>query len=269
MSNFAGILYAGIFDRSQPYAAWGLSCIAERLPMSQARWDLLTTGEPRQLAAVGLAAPDASGQYSTLRIEVLEPSENCRHEFTWQRGMPAAFSEEEQRFLAEALEHLVCAERLSRRLNSLLREAQSGESDPVGFAIVNADGLVESADRYFGDYLRQADAGWNGCELPFGFEWHEKLATRGLAHQGLYYRIDRSGEHYHVRVRKDRRALSVSSREMEVAKKLAGGLTFKEIARELGVAPSTVSTHAYKLYDKLGFRRRSQLVEWVSRQSLH
>ena len=53
---------------------------------------------------------------------------------------------------------------------------------------------------------------------------------------------------------------------MQVALKLAGGLTFKEIARDLGLAPSTVSTHAYNLYDKLGIRRRAQLVEWVHRQ---
>jgi len=268
MPNIAGTLYSGIFDHREQFPQWGLSCLVEQLPMSQARWCVLTASGIRELCMAGMAG-DARAEFSTLRIEILETVEGARHEFTWQRAAPAAFSDEERRFLLEALEHLVGAERLSRRLQSMLREARGGDPDPVGFAIVNAAGVIESADRVFEDYLRSANPGWDGRSLPFRIDLEAKVFNRGIPADGLYYRLEPFGEKCHVRVRRDRRAPSVSGREMQVARKLAGGLTFKEIARDLGLAPSTVSTHAYNLYDKLGIRRRAQLVEWVHKQYGH
>jgi DNA-binding CsgD family transcriptional regulator len=221
-------------------------------------------GGSRELALAGAASEPQRGEFSTLRVEVLETVDNIRHEFTWQRSMPAAFTDDERRFLAETLEHLPRAERLARRLQGLLREARGGELEPVGFAILDGQGAVQSADRAFEDYLRRADDRWDGRALPFPLP--EPLTTPvGIAHKGLYFRIDEAAGRLHVHVRKDRRVPSVSQREMQVARRLAAGLTFKEIARELKLAPSTVSTHAYNLYDKLGFRRRAQLVEWVSK----
>lgn len=51
----------------------------------------------------------------------------------------------------------------------------------------------------------------------------------------------------------------LSEREREVARLVAQGLTDKEIARALGVSPTTVRTYVERLFDKLGIRRRSAL----------
>ncbi len=263
MNNFVSNLYSGVLDHPDHFTQWALSAIVERLPLSQARWSVIAPWGIRELAVAGQASKPRAGEFSTLRIEVLEPVENSRHEFTWQRSMPSAFTDEERAFLSEMLEHLACAERMSRRLQGLLREAKGGALEPIGFAIVDATGLIESADRAFEDYLRRAEENWDGKKLPFDFSWEPRLAQTGQAFRGLFFRIDQAEDKFHVRVRKDRRLPSVSTRELQVAKKLAGGMTFKEIARDLDLAPSTVSTHAYNLYDKLGFRRRAQLVEWV------
>lgn len=263
MQKFVANLYSAVLDHQDHFTQWGLSSVVERLPLSQARWVVMLPSGPREIAVAGEASQPRSGDFTTLRLEVLEPTDNLRHEFTWQRSVPAVFSDEERRFLGETLEHLVRAERLSRRLDSLLREAKGGELDPLGFAIVDEHGVIESADRAFEDYLRRAFEEWNGLSLPFEFAWEPRYAITGIAQRGLFFRIDQAAGKYHVRVRKDRRQPSVSARELQVAQKLAGGMTFKEIARDLNLAPSTVSTHAYNLYDKLGFRRRAQLVEWV------
>ena len=265
MNNFVGNLYAGVLERQDHFPQWGLTAIVERLPMSQARWSVLGPAGIREIAVAGQASQPRTGEFSTLRIEVLEPVENSRHEFTWQRSMPSVFTDAERLFLSETLDHLAHAERLSRRLQGLLREAKGGEVDPIGFAIVDEHGVIESADRAFEDYLRRFDSSWDGKKLPFDLIWEPRLSKIGQAHKGLFFRIDQSADKFYVRVRKDRRLPSVSTRELQVAKKLAGGMTFKEIARDLNLAPSTVSTHAYNLYDKLGFRRRAQLVEWVNK----
>jgi DNA-binding CsgD family transcriptional regulator len=267
MKNFVGNLYSGVLERQDHFCQWALSAVVERLPLSQARWSVIGPSGIRELAVAGSASQPRTGEFCTLRFELLEPVDNNRHEFTWQRSMPAVFTNDERQFLSEMLEHLTQAERLSRRLQGLLREAKGGELEPIGFAIIDATGHIESADRAFEDYLRRADENWDGKQLPFEFSSSPQFTQRGHSHMGLYFRIDQAAEKFHVRVRKDRRLPSVSNREMQVARKLAGGMTFKEIARELNLAPSTVSTHAYNLYDKLGFRRRAQLVEWVHKQA--
>ena len=263
MNHFLGNLYSGVLDHQDHFTQWALASVVERLPLSQARWAVLGPAGIRELAVAGQATQPRTGEFATLRIEVLEPVEQTRHEFTWQRSMPAVFTESERALLSGTLEHLAMAERLSRRLAGLLREAKGGELEPIGFAIVDEHGVIESADRAFEDYLRRADDSWDGKKLPFDFHWEPRLAASGHALRGLFYRVDQAAGKFHVRVRKDRRLPSVSTRELQVAKKLAGGMTFKEIARDLELAPSTVSTHAYNLYDKLGIRRRAQLVEWV------
>jgi len=265
VNTFVGNLYSGVLDHPDHFTQWALSAMVERLPRSQARWAVIGPSGIRELAVAGSASQPRTGEFSTLRIEVLEPVDQSRHEFTWQRSMPAAFTDEERQFLSVTLEHLARAERLSRRLQGLMREAKGGELEPIGFAIVNAAGVIESADRAFEDYLRLADTSWDGLKLPFDFNWEPRSALLGQSYRGLFFRIDQAQDKFHVRVRKDRRLPSVSTREMQVARKLAGGMTFKEIARDLNLAPSTVSTHAYNLYDKLGFRRRAQLVEWVNK----
>ncbi len=265
MNSFVGTLYSGVLDHPDHFSQWALSAMVERLPRSQARWAVIGPSGIRELAVAGSALQPTTGDFCTLRIEVLEPADNSRHEFTWQRSMPALFTDDERQFLSITLEHLACAERLSRRLQGLMRQAKGGELEPVGFAIVDAQGLIESADRVFEDYLRLSDGSWDGSRLPFDFSWEPRHALQGQAHLGLYFRIDQAQDKFHVRVRKNRRLPSVSTRELQVARKLASGMTFKEIAHELKLAPSTVSTHAYNLYGKLGFSRRAQLVEWVSK----
>ncbi len=267
MNTFVGNLYAGVLDHQDHFTQWSLSAMVERLPLSQARWSVISNAGIRELAVAGAASQPRTGEFTTLRIEVLEPHDHSRHEFTWQRSTPAVFTDEERAFLSETLEHLARAERLSRRLQGLLREAKGGELDPIGFAIIDEEGGIESADRAFEEYVRQGDSSWDGKKLPFDFSWEPRMAISGHAFRGLFFRIDQAADKFHVRVRKDRRLPSVSTRELQVAKKLAGGMTFKEIARDLNLAPSTVSTHAYNLYDKLGFRRRAQLVEWVNKNA--
>ena len=58
----------------------------------------------------------------------------------------------------------------------------------------------------------------------------------------------------------------LSPREQQVAAAVARGLTDKEIARELGLAPSSVRTYLNRLFDKTGTQRRAGLVHWVDAQ---
>jgi putative nucleotidyltransferase with HDIG domain len=52
----------------------------------------------------------------------------------------------------------------------------------------------------------------------------------------------------------------MSSRELEVVRRLARGMVYKQIAGELNLSTSTIRTHLHNIYGKLGARDRAQAV---------
>lgn len=61
---------------------------------------------------------------------------------------------------------------------------------------------------------------------------------------------------------------SLSTREREVLRMIAGGQTVPAIAKELFLAPSTVKTHVQRLYEKLGVGDRAAAVAEAMRRGL-
>jgi NarL family two-component system response regulator LiaR len=55
--------------------------------------------------------------------------------------------------------------------------------------------------------------------------------------------------------------LGITPRELEILDLIASGLSNREIADRLFVSENTVKTHASRLFDKLGARRRTQAVQ--------
>ena len=54
--------------------------------------------------------------------------------------------------------------------------------------------------------------------------------------------------------------LGITAREMEILRHIAMGQSTREIAAALFVSENTVKTHASRLFDKMGVRRRTQAV---------
>ena len=60
---------------------------------------------------------------------------------------------------------------------------------------------------------------------------------------------------------KKREDLGITRRELEILELIAQGLSNREIAEKLFVSENTVKTHAGRVFDKLGARRRTQAVQ--------
>jgi len=63
-------------------------------------------------------------------------------------------------------------------------------------------------------------------------------------------------------------ASPITRRELEIAQLIAGGLSNKEIARNLFLSERTVDNHVQHLLNKLNFHSRAQIAAWVERQGL-
>lgn len=66
------------------------------------------------------------------------------------------------------------------------------------------------------------------------------------------------------RGRRDEPWAPLSAREYTVASLVADGLTNREIAARLVLAPKTVSAHVEHILAKLGMARRSQIAAWTA-----
>ncbi|MFZ1100601.1 MAG: LuxR C-terminal-related transcriptional regulator [Steroidobacteraceae bacterium] len=60
---------------------------------------------------------------------------------------------------------------------------------------------------------------------------------------------------------KARAALGISASEMTVLEEIAAGRSNKEIAARIKISPNTVKTHAARLFEKLGAKRRTDAVK--------
>ena len=170
--------------------------------------------------------------------------------------------------LRSALSHLLAAHDIAKRLRAPLQAPAALTDDEIGHARVIHKGRILSADTRFNELVRAVDRGWDGQSLPFVLRWGPRLMSNGHVYKSLCFRIERVEDSvYDVTVYRNRRLPCITPREWAVAERVARGMTYKEIAREMDVASSTVSSHVYTIYDKIGVRRRSELVDWFARQS--
>ena len=169
----------------------------------------------------------------------------------------------------ELLPHLVFAWRINQRLFSdLALTARSPErvlGEP-GHALVDASGRILDADARFMDLL--TDGGRPIHRLPFALTWSDRVERLGVTHAGLFIRVARNGSGFRLLAVPDRRGSALTEREWQIVHEFARGKSYKQIAQVLDIAASTASTHVHNAYQKLGFTRRSELVEWLRRQPM-
>lgn len=61
---------------------------------------------------------------------------------------------------------------------------------------------------------------------------------------------------------------SLTRREIEVARLIAAGKSYKEIAQQLFISVRTVESHRDNIYNKLGFNKQSQLTDFILKHNI-
>jgi DNA-binding CsgD family transcriptional regulator len=136
-------------------------------------------------------------------------------------------------------------------------------SDPAQVAAVcDREGLLRHADADFIGQLKGEWPDWNAPLLPeplvlwlstpkrSHFIGKEIMVSAALLDDMILLQTQPRGA-----------AAALTPREEQVARSFAQGLTYKEIALELGMSPSTARRHLESIYRKLGVSSKLELVQ--------
>lgn len=189
-----------------------------------------------------------------------EPDSSLTHALGFYRSDPdQQFSSREQQLCQQLVPHLQEALTINRM--SYVQNLK-GE-DPIrqlGMALVDAKGVVHYQENGFGTAIRLEWPAWKGGVLPpplYHALLEEKHPTyRGEAIVAAYRPLS---DLWLLRVRARMTVDKLSVRELAVARHVADGFSYKEIARLLGIAPDTVRNHIRAIQTKLGVRNNAEL----------
>ncbi len=176
----------------------------------------------------------------------------------YRRDCAAVFTNAARRQQAHLAYHLVNAASHAFFLN--LNRTYGRPRQNSGAAVIDDKGLFHEAQTRFFELLGTHFPGHPQRSLPFPLPAEGETATiNGLCVTAG--RIAPQLQRVHVWPAGPLDALT--PRERDVVYAVAHGLSFKQVARKLGIAPSTVANHLYRVYEKLHINGRTELAHLV------
>ncbi|MGB1580743.1 MAG: response regulator transcription factor [Nevskiales bacterium] len=174
--------------------------------------------------------------------------------YRFDRDQP--FTDKECDIQAQASYHMVSAYSHAFFLH-LSRPQRKGRRRVA--AVVDREGVLHEVDQGFVGLLEKHYPDWQGMNLPF--EWRSEKASYKL--ENLCIEVEPLADLYLVKLHEQGPLDSLTPREREVVFAVCRGLSHKAIGKELGLAPTTVSSHLYRAYSKLGVESRSALARLI------
>jgi len=177
------------------------------------------------------------------------------HILSLYRSGKECFTEQERLLFESAVPHLYDVWRESKLLHLSTVTPESSNLN-LAAALIDDAGSVHFARPAFVELLRCEWSDWHG---PFVPEAMRSMKEGNFIGKEVVARFIRQQDLYLTLVRKKGVLDQLSARELEIAKQLARGLNYKEIASSLEIAPRTVRNHITRVYDKLESSKATQL----------
>lgn len=129
-------------------------------------------------------------------------------------------------------------------------------------AVIDAAGGVLEAQDGFQRLMRKHYPGWTGRAMPFDVP--DSLHKHEMAVGPLQVYGEHLAELTLLRLWEREQLEVLTDREREIADWLVQGASYKLIAQQLGLSPSTVANHVHRIYGKLEIGRRRELVQLMN-----
>jgi DNA-binding CsgD family transcriptional regulator len=184
----------------------------------------------------------------------IDPKTRLSDHLTLYRAPTAApFTEQERWLLDNLMRHLVAAVSANQIRTLVAKRESLSNPRNLALAVCDVRGTLHCAERGFVDLLLGEWPQWTGPQLP------EEVSGQG--YQGARLQIEASavGDLLLLAARSLSPLQQLSARENDVAQRFGEGKTYKEIARDLGLAPNTVRHHIRTIYSKLGVKDKASI----------
>lgn len=178
----------------------------------------------------------------------------------YRKDRNAPFSETDRLRQKRASYHLFNAASHSFFLHLRMHTDRPPES---AGAVVDGSGLFHEAQPRFLDLLDERTPHREVQRLPFPLPAPGTTAS----YLDLMVRCEALGDLFLVLIWPAGPLDRLTAREREIVYCVAQGLSFKQAAKKIGVAPSTVANHLYRVYRKLGVYSRTELAGLVHPQT--
>lgn len=129
--------------------------------------------------------------------------------------------------------------------------------DDYFYAICDQHGIYHEAETEFLDIVETVLQPSLKQSFPITLPLNKDSET----HDNYLFASEALGELFRLKVRLKSSLDSLTSREREVVEGVSRGLSFKVIAKQLELSPSTVSNHLYRIYNKLNINSREELAK--------
>lgn len=174
----------------------------------------------------------------------------------YRRERARVFTDQDRYVMARLLPHLIGAANHACFIHLELRQPQTPNT---AAAICDRHGCYYEVQERFLDLIELSQPAPAEQRLPF------PVPTPGseVVHAGLIARAEPLGDLVVVYLRPQQVLDRLTEREREIVHWITHGLSFKEVAKKLGVATSTVANHLYRIYKKLGVSSRTELAQLV------
>lgn len=167
----------------------------------------------------------------------------------------APFSEAERRAKELLVPHMIEAMRIN--LFSWLNTSKVYAGNAL--AVCDGEGRLYETTPRFPIVLRAAWPDWQGPRLPLPCASLDEGETR-WSDGGLKFQATPCQDLFLVSAAAENLLDRLSARQLEIARMLAKGRRYKDIARDLGISPSTVTNHVNQIHARLDIEKREDLV---------
>ncbi len=169
-----------------------------------------------------------------------------------------AYTERDRQVKQALMPHLLTAYRI-KLFQAILAE-ETGDDHQAVTAVLDRHGVIHHASPTLPAFLREIWPAWWGPRLPEAMLAAIAEGRRSFFIDHLFFATSElPNALIFLRARRMNHLDSLSVSESRVAFLLSQGWTYKEVGRDLGISPSTVTNHVNHIYRKLNIRSKSEL----------
>lgn len=189
-------------------------------------------------------------------VLVIDPITHLSEHLTLYRSARlTSFNDDDCMLLDNLMPHLAAAVSANQIRTLIAMRETLSDTHNLALAVCDQRGTLQCAERGFIELLLNGWPQWNGPTLPIPI----KAGVHDFGH--LHLNISRVGDLFVLTGRVHNALQLLSPREYEVALGFGDGKTYKEVARDLGLAPNTVRHHIRTIYSKLGVKDKARIAQ--------